>query len=62
VDVFPPGGGTAIEIPLFIADGNTRLLEGGGKYGSIFESNEYGVEFSQYEVIDGATKRPIDYV
>lgn len=55
-------GGSQIEIPVFIADGNTRLLKGGGKDGLIFDSKEYGVEFSQYKVIDGTNKRPIDYV
>lgn len=55
-------GGSTIEIPVFIADGNTRLLKGGGKYGLIFDSKEYGVEFSQYKVIDGTNKRPIEYV
>lgn len=55
-------GGSAIEIPVFIANGNTRLLKGGGKYGLIFDSKEYGVEFSQYKIIDGTNKRPIEYI
>ena len=55
-------GGSAIEIPVFIADGNTRLLKGGGKYGLIFDSKEYGVEFAQYKIVDGSNKRPIEYV
>ena len=59
---FSRHGGTTIEIPVFIADGNTKLLKGGGRDGLIFDSKEYGVEFSQYKVIDGTNKRPIDYV
>ncbi|WP_137934369.1 hypothetical protein [Mesorhizobium comanense] len=59
---FSRHGGTTIEIPTFIAHGKTRLLKGGGKDGLIFDSKEYGAEFSQYKVIDGTNKRPIEYI
>ncbi|CCV08008.1 exported hypothetical protein [Mesorhizobium metallidurans STM 2683] len=56
-------GGSEIEIPVFFADGDARLLGGFAEnFGTAFEPKQYpGVQLRQYRA-DTTNKRPFEYL